>query len=148
MLAARAIERGPGQPADGRGEDVEDADGRLGAGAERRTRGSAAMRSRGSGSPTGAANRAPAKRLPPAGSSAVRRLMGSAIGMRSTWTSEVLVVAAEPAEQGGQEGVVDRPAGGLARRLEVGEGHVERHEPAAGPRFPASSGDRSDRRRG
>jgi hypothetical protein len=43
----------------------------------------AAMRSRGSGSPIGAANRAPAKRLPPAGSSAVRRLMGMAIGMWS-----------------------------------------------------------------
>ena len=38
------------------------------------------MRSRGSAAPTGPAMRAPAKRLPPSGSSSRRRLTGNAIG--------------------------------------------------------------------
>jgi hypothetical protein len=45
---------------------------------------------------------------------------------------EVLVVAAEAPEKGGQEGVVDRAAARLARRLQVGQGHLEGDDGAAG----------------
>src|SRR2546426_11776526 len=44
-----------------------------------------------------------------------------------------LVVAPEAAEQGGQEGVVHRPSGRPAGRLQVGEGHLVHHKAAAVP---------------
>ena len=92
------------------------------------------MRSAGSSSPTGAAMVAPAKRLPPAGSSSVRVLIGRASGSASTGDVERLVVAAQHGAHAGEVGVVERAAGRLGRRAEV----VERRS-----RPPRSDGRRS-----
>ena len=70
-------------------------------------------------SPTGATSRAPAKRLPPAGSSSLRRLTGIASGTASTGTPSAFVVHAQRAAQGGDVGVVDRSADGSAAAPEV-----------------------------
>ena len=89
----------------------------------------ARIRDAGSARATGTRKRSRVIRLPAAGSSGVRMLMGRVTRSSPTGAPVVLVVAAQPARHRGHEPVVQRPAGGFRRRLQLGEVDLEHGQP-------------------
>ena len=95
------------------------------------------MRSRGSSIARGTGKRAGAKRLPPASSPPWRRLIGSVMRSAIGRGAVPLVVAADAADDRGDEHVVEAALGRLGGAAQVVERDVERVEPAAEPAVDA-----------